>query len=285
MEKAKLPTPDFKSVDKFIEDVKSLFPNHNVNINNVNDFSLMYEERKNCMKCKGLSYCKNNEAGYALYCNSNDEFSLEPCKYKKEEESKRNSLIKTLYLPENILDAKLENFDTNSESRKKIYSHIVEYDLKDNDTLKKGYYLYGTFAIGKTFTLAVIANELAKKGLSTLLIYFPDLVLDLKNAIGTSRFEELVNMLKDIDILMLDDLGSENMTPWLRDEILGPVINYRMMAKKPIYISSNLNPQDLMKHLAIDQTPSQKLKGERLLSRMTSLALSLNMDDSTFYKR
>lgn len=285
MEKAKLPTPDFKSVDKFIEYVKALFPNHNVTINNVNDFSLMYEERRNCMKCKGLSYCKNNEVGYQLFCNENDEFSLQPCKYKKEAEKKRNSLIKTLYLPENILDATLESFDTNSESRKKIYSHIVEYDTKDTDSIKKGYYLYGTFAIGKTYALAVIANELAKKGIPSLLIYFPDLVLDLKNAIGSPRFEELVNMLKDIDILMLDDLGSENMTPWIRDEILGPVINYRMMAGKPIYISSNLNPQDLKKHLAIDTTPSQKLKAERLLSRMTSLALTLNMDDSTFYKR
>ena len=87
MDKIKLPTPDFKSVDKFIEDVKSLFPNHNVNINNVNDFALMFEERRNCSKCKGLSYCKNNEVGYALTCNENDEFSLEACRFKKEEAS------------------------------------------------------------------------------------------------------------------------------------------------------------------------------------------------------
>jgi primosomal protein DnaI len=84
---------------------------------------------------------------------------------------------------------------------------------------------------------------------------------------------------------MLDDLGSENMTPWLRDEILGPVINYRMMAKKPLYISSNLNPKDLQNHFSIDDTKPSNLKAERILSRMTSLAVSLNMNDSKSYKR
>ena len=286
MEKIKLPAADLEQVDKFVTSVQELFPKHNVNINNVNDFALMYEERRHCARCKGLDYCKNNEKGYSLSVNEFDEFSIEECKYQRVERQKRNSLIKTLYLPDGILDAKLESFDTNSESRKKIFAHITEYGLKKNgESFDKGLLLYGSFSRGKTYALAVIANELSKRNVPSLLIYFPDLVLDLKGAIGTNRFEELINMLKDIEVLMLDDLGSENMTPWLRDEILGPIINYRMMAKKPIYFSSNLNPNDLKKHLAIDDSASSKLKADRILSRLTSLAEVLNMDDSTFYNR
>ena len=286
MEKIKLPAADLEQVDKFVTSVQELFPKHNVNINNVNDFALMYEERRHCARCKGLDYCKNNEKGYSLSVNEFDEFSIEECKYQRVERQKRNSLIKTLYLPDGILDAKLESFDTNSESRKKIFTHITEYGLKKNgESFDKGLLLYGSFSRGKTYALAVIANELSKRNVPSLLIYFPDLVLDLKGAIGTNRFEELINMLKDIEVLMLDDLGSENMTPWLRDEILGPIINYRMMAKKPIYFSSNLNPNDLKKHLAIDDSASSKLKADRILSRLTSLAEVLNMDDSTFYNR
>ena len=286
MEKIKLPAADLEQVDKFVASVQELFPKHNVNINNVNDFALMYEERRHCARCKGLEYCKNNEIGYCLTVNEFDEFSIEECKYQRAERQKRNSLIKTLYLPEGILDANLESFETYSESRKKIYAHITEYGLKKNgESFDKGLLLYGSFSRGKTYALAVIANELSKRNVPSLLIYFPDLVLDLKGAIGTNRFEELINMLKDIEVLMLDDLGSENMTPWLRDEILGPIINYRMMAKKPIYFSSNLNPNDLKKHLAIDDSASSKLKADRILSRLTSLAEVLNMDDSTFYNR
>lgn len=286
MEKIKLPAADLEQVDKFVTSVQELFPKHNVNINNVNDFALMYEERRHCARCKGLDYCKNNEKGYCLSVNEFDEFSIEECKYQRVERQKRNSLIKTLYLPEGILDAKLESFDTNSESRKKIFAHITEYGLKKNgESFDKGLLLYGSFSRGKTYALAVIANELSKRNVPSLLIYFPDLVLDLKGAIGTNRFEELINMLKDIEVLMLDDLGSENMTPWLRDEILGPIINYRMMAKKPIYVSSNLAPSDLEDHLAIDGTPQSKLKAGRIISRLRSLLKILDMDDSKIYNR
>lgn len=275
-----MPDADIKTVEKFINDVQALFPNNKVDINNVNDFSIVFEEKRNCVKCKGLEYCKNSQKGFYQDVNG-DSFIYQACEYKKTEAQKRNTLIKTLYLPDSILDASLETFHTNSESRKKIYAEILKN--MSQDTITKGLYLYGNFSKGKTYTLAVIANELAKKGLSSLLIYFPDLVLDLKNAIGTPRFEDLVNMLKDIDILMLDDLGSENITPWIRDEILGPVINYRLMDHKPLYISSNLNPEELIRHLSING--ADELKATRISTRLAALAVNVNMDDSKTYKR
>ena len=280
MKKISMPDADIKTVEKFINDVQALFPNNKVDINNVNDFSIVFEEKRNCVKCKGLEYCKNSQKGFYQDVNG-DSFIYQACEYKKAEAQKRNTLIKTLYLPDSILDASLETFHTNSESRKKIYAEILKN--MSQDTITKGLYLYGNFSKGKTYTLAVIANELAKKGLSSLLIYFPDLVLDLKNAIGSPRFEELVNMLKDIDILMLDDLGSENITPWIRDEILGPVINYRLMDHKPLYISSNLNPEELIRHLSING--ADELKATRISTRLAALAVNVNMDDSKTYKR
>lgn len=280
MKKISLQEADFESVEKFISDVQGLYPQHKVDINNVNDFALMFEEKRNCSKCKGLEYCKNNQKGFYQEFDG-EAFAYVECDYMKKAAQKRNSLIKTLYLPEEVLDATLETFDTNSESRKKIYAEIIK-NVNQN-SIDKGLYLYGNFSKGKTYTLAVIANEFAKKGIPSLLIYFPDLVLDLKNALGTPRFEELVNMLKDIDVLMLDDLGSENITPWVRDEILGPVINYRLMAHKALYISSNLNPNELIDHLSINGT--DMLKAKRISTRLAALAVNVNMDDSKVYKR
>lgn len=282
MQKFDFKPTDSKAVLEFIEEIQKEFPNQNVNINNVNDFFICLEQKKNCLDCKGLDYCKNTEVGhYTEFVN--DQFVATPCKYKKEVEAKNNSLINTLYLPRRILDASIEDFDAVGESRKKIYKHMIE-GIK-SDTFCKGLYLYGTASIGKTFTLSVIANEYAKIGKKSLLIYFPDLVLDLKNAMGTTRFEELINMLKSIDVLMLDDIGSENITPWVRDEILGPVINYRMMAELPLYASSNLGPKALEEHLSIDGSPASEIKASRITNRMTSILVSLNMGDSKKYKR
>ena len=118
------------------------------------------------------------------------------------------------------------------------------------------------------------------------MIYFPDLVTDLKNAISdNNRYQSLINMLKSVPVLMLDDLGSENMTPWIRDEILGPVINYRVLENKPVFISSNIKPGDLKNHLAIDKSSESVLKADRIISRLNALMVSINMDDSNKYSR
>lgn len=273
-------------VAKYVSQIQKLYPMYLVNVNNVNDFALMHEEYKNCSNCKGLSECKNTNVGFSTRYE-NGEFCLRECKYKSELKAQNNktSLIKTLYLPKNILDAKLENYDVNTDSRKKIYAQLISFISNYGTSKQKGLYLYGTFSIGKTYTLACIANELAKNNISSLLIYFPDLVSDLKNALGTPRFEELINMLKSIDVLMLDDIGSENMTPWLRDEIIGPILNYRVLEEKPIFISSNISPNEITAHFAIDKSPSSVLKAQRIVSRMTSLAYIVDMSDSSKYKR
>ncbi len=87
-------------------------------------------------------------------------------------------------------------------------------------------------------------------------------------------------------MLLLDDLGSENMTPWLRDEILGPVLNFRLMEEKPIFISSNINPSsdDFLNYLSITKAPSETLKAMRIKSRLEGLVVPIELDNKS-YKR
>ena len=279
---------DKNSINEFIKEIQREFPEHVINEKNVIDFSLLLEENKKCVKCNGINSCQNENKGYKLIYDE-DTFKYAPCRYLKEEnkKAKNKNLIKTLYLPTKILEAKIENFDINSESRKKIFAKINEFiTATRNNEYAKGLYLYGTFSIGKTYTLACIANELARNNIESLLIYFPDLVSDLKNAISdNNRYESLINMLKSIPVLMLDDLGSENMTPWVRDEILGPILNYRVLENKPVFISSNVKPSDLKDHLAIDKLKESTLKADRIMSRLNALMVSINMDDSNKYSR
>ncbi len=278
---------DAKAVDEYVLKLKEKLPQYDINVNNANDFEILLHERENCINCKGLNCCLNGNKG--LYTVFNDgKFSLVDCEYKKEarNESLKDSLIKTLYLPKKILEANIKDYYTNSESRKKIYTAIVNFVTNyDSNSMNKGLYLFGNFSVGKTYTLACLANELARKNISCLLIYFPDLVSDLKNAIGTTRFESLINMLKTVDVLMLDDLGSENMTPWLRDEILGPIINYRLLEGKTLFISSNIPPIELVNHFSIDKAPQNRIKGERIVSRLKDLVTSISMDDCNPIRR
>lgn len=289
MNKIKLNTNvDKNEIKKFIDVIQNEFKEYEINESNVIDFSLLLESNNRCLKCKGLDFCENENNGYKLVYE-NDNFKFAPCRYMldKQKKNKNNNLIKTLYLPTKILEARIENFDVNSESRKKLFQKINEFiTAMRNNEYSKGLLLWGSFSIGKTYTLACIANELARNNIESLLIYFPDLVTDLKNSLSdNNRYESLINMLKSIPVLMLDDFGSENMTPWVRDDILGPIINYRVLENKPVFISTNLKPSEIKTHLAIDKSSEGNLKADRIISRLNSLMSLVDMNDSNKYNR
>ncbi|MDE6660199.1 MAG: hypothetical protein K2J93_00055, partial [Anaeroplasmataceae bacterium] len=113
-----------KEVLDFVEKLKKdpLLEGYEINAWNANNFALFAEEQNNCSKCKGLLACKNTNQGYMLMPEDND-FVLVPCKYKKEANKKENEnqRIKTLFVPKNILQADLKDYDTSTEHRKKIY--------------------------------------------------------------------------------------------------------------------------------------------------------------------
>ena len=99
------------------------------------------------------------------------------------------------------------------------------------------------------------------------------------------KYDQIIELLKETDVLLLDDLGAENMTPWLRDEVLGPIVNYRMNLKKPMFISSNIAPGDLAKHFMMNSTQEEKVKAGRIAYRLISLVDGISMDDTDKYLR
>lgn len=273
--------------DLSFENIKKLYPN--ATLKNINDYISMIFEQANCKACKGLDGCKNPNKGMVLDCKDNN-FYYKDCKYKVQNNLKLHtkSKIAALYLPEEVLNATLSDYELNTESRQKIINHvkrlIEEYETGEK---RKGLFIHGDFAIGKTYTLSVIANMLAENNLSSMLIYFPDFVSNLKANIGDSiAFNKILDSIRNTDFLLLDDLGAENLTPWVRDEILGPIINYRLMENKPMFITSNIKSSaDLKGYLAIDRTKEGALKAERIMARLQDLVKFIDMSDSKRYSR
>ena len=273
---------DSKANLKFIEDLKKLMPEYDINVFNCNSFKRVYDEKNNCKNCKNINECKNLD-NRCQYIYEDGSFILKQCdkSIKEDELNRKNSLIKTFYLPKKVLEADINDFDLISDSRKKIYNFTQDFILSiKNNEYHEGLYIYGGFSKGKTFALSMISKEIAKAGKKVLLIYFPDLVSDLKGAMNTGRYDEVLNMLKTVDVLMLDDFGAENITPWLRDEVISPVINYRLQDEKPTFISSNLDENELISHLAITKNSSDMIKSKRIVSRIFALANYISLDDT-----
>ena len=273
-----------KETEDFIKEVQKEFPNENVNLNNVSDFYIVLCDRDNCKKCKGLNNCPNSNQGFYL-SKTKDGFVQVRCKYLTElQKSSHPNLLKSEY-NEALSDASTKNYDLNTESRKKILNYITDFAKNYGNGFKEGLYIYGGFSYGKTYSLMLTAKALSAYGIDHIFAYFPDLVIEIKAAMENGKYDQIIELLRETDVLLLDDLGAENMTPWLRDEVLGPIINYRMNLKKPIFVSSNINPKDLKRHFMMNSTDEEKTKAGRITSRLISLMLDVSLDDGESYLR
>ena len=170
-------------------------------------------EKDNCLECDGLKSCKQDNIGLAPTIISEDEkirIFYKECNYvlAKRENEKKKQLINAMYMPEMVLKADLEDYRTDPENRMVIYRYMMKFiNFLSRGEFMKGMYLTGKYQEGKTYSLSALANELNNRGYSVILAYYPDLAREFKSTISSGGLEVLINKLKVVDILMLDDIG------------------------------------------------------------------------------
>jgi primosomal protein DnaI len=233
-------------------------------------------QSKECEKCTNLDNCVNMMKGYqpelVIHRNSIDiEYRRCPRRIIAEERQKNERLIQSLYVPKDILKASFADvfLDGRMDAIDRAELFVERY--QSNSELQ-GLYLYGKFGVGKSYLLGAIANELAKKGISSMIVYFPELVREFKASIGDQTLNSKVEAIKKVPILMLDDIGAETMSSWLRDDILGPILQFRMLENLPTFFTSNFNYEELEHHLTYSQRgEEEKIKARRIMERIKYL--------------
>ena len=176
-------------------------------------------------------------------------------------------------MPSDIRRAKLDDYngDGRVDALGKSLDFIDNYLHQDGFT--PGLYLAGDFGVGKTYLLGAIANELFKNDVHTTLMHFPTFAVEMKNSIGSNSVLAKVNKIKDAEILMLDDIGADSMSSWIRDEVLGVILQYRMQENLPTFFSSNFSMNELEKHLSVNQKgESEPVKAKRIMERVKYLS-------------
>jgi len=101
--------------------------------------------------------------------------------------------------------------------------------------------LEGGYGCGKTHIAAAIANFTVNMGLPTLFITVPDLLDTLRFAYSDpeTTFEARFEEVRNADLLVLDDFGTQNATGWAQEKLF-QIINYRYINKLPTVITTNL---------------------------------------------
>lgn len=280
----------------YIEALKDNSFNELVNTINLNESILCkYTSRlkdsaiefQNCINCKGLPMCKNELPGYINMPVANEDkvtFVYSPCKYQ-EKELENSSHYKHLSLfdvPSSLKNAKLKEIFLDDKSRIEVIKYINNYIENYSTNRRKGLFLYGNFGSGKTYIIASLFNELAKQNINSAIIYFPEFLRTLKSSFtpsenGEASFSDKFEYIKKVPLLLIDDIGAENVTPWSRDEVLGTILQYRMEENLATFFTSNLSLEELDSHLSIGTNRVDQVKARRIIERIKFLTEEMKL--------
>ncbi|MGM9834574.1 MAG: AFG1/ZapE family ATPase [Bacilli bacterium] len=231
------------------------------------------EELNHCSECKGLPYCTNRLEGHVYYPEYNGKkivFSYAPCKYYNKALLNDNNDLK------DIANAKMSDIDTSDKKRSKVIKWIATF-AKNYEFGKtvKGLYLHGNFGCGKTYLISALFNELKNKKAISEIVYFPELLREIKG--DFDNYSDKMEYLKNVDLLLIDDIGAEKVTEWGRDEILGTILQSRMNNHKTTFFTSNLNIEELERHLTISNYSDDAVKARRIIERIKQLTEDIEM--------
>jgi DNA replication protein DnaC len=201
-----------------------------------------------CEKCK--------DTGWARSTDQLNSYVRCSCYYERLGEI----LYNDSNLPKGLRELTLDKFipDRLNKLKQNAWVEAMDYCEHYGVEEEKGLLLEGSFGTGKThLAVGIITELITRKHIPCL---FWDFALFLNRLKGTFdrdsdiRQQELMRPIMETEVLLLDDLGAEQMTDWVTDT-LGIIVNYRYMNKKPLIITTNyLDDPETLAHIgAIDK--------------------------------
>ena len=233
----------------------SILNNNNINISELKTFiSALENKKKNLLISNGFTSDFLDLQYDCLECHdtgiSKDGFSMCPCF--------RQQLINYTFGQSNLSIVREENFSTFNElyysddidatknisprqnilNIKKIATNFIQnFDCKETKNLL----FTGNTGVGKTFMLNCIAYELLN--MNKIVLYKTAFELfDTMNRYKLNMYSNLCdyNQIFDVDLLIIDDLGSEPQSASKHSEMLN-ILNKRQLKNLKTVISTNFN--------------------------------------------
>jgi DNA replication protein DnaC len=193
----------------------------------------------------------------------------------KKKQDKILQLLEKSGLGKRFTKRTFENFRAQNEELEKALLKAKEFTEKFPN-IEKGLLFTGPVGIGKTHLAAAIANQLINSLYSVVFGNVTDLITLIRSTYSKeteiTEAEIIKTFTEDTDLLIIDDLGKENVSEYTAT-ILYQIINRLYEYEKPLVITTNFSSSALRKKFGE--------KGDAIVSRIAEMCefLRINSDD------
>lgn len=223
---------------------------------------------------------RTNEAYDRVFCNCELLPDIEKALvfYDSIPERKANDFFQEFsFMNKKLETAEMENFIADHEKQKEakaateIFLNIL---LDDSRREKENLLISGDIGIGKSHLAAAACKEVMKRGKKALFIRLPDLFLYLQSTFNKNSNVAEIDLLKkmmEVELLVLDELGSEHQTGWTEQRLL-QVIDSRQ--GKATFYTTNFTGKQL-----------EAILDPRTMDRVLSDTFTMRMEGVSRRKR
>ena len=238
-------------------------------------FKRYLDSKKICENCMGLYQCAQKKTGECISLSYQGIVveEIEYCKYmvKKNDDVRHLSNFTYSDIPDRLNTLDLDNIEY-TEDQKELYALLLGIL---HEKSKRGLYISGDFGVGKTYLCTALANSLAKKGKKVVFIKASSFFSQMKSYLVNNyeQFDKIIKKLKYADCLIIDDLGAESVSQFVREDILFNILEYREENGLLTIFTSNLNIENLFDHFKSDRKQLEnKPKVDRLVERIDTMS-------------
>jgi DNA replication protein DnaC len=196
-------------------------------------------------------------------------------------------------IPVRYTHCDLENFDLPQSltTQKQIQAKIIaeKFVREYPPSMPFGLLFMGPQGVGKTHLAVGIIKGLIKRGVPCLFRTFPELLKEIQNSyspISQSSEFSLLSPVLDTEVLVLDELGAQTPSSWVKDTV-SYIINHRYGESKVTIFTTNYQDQDESANVSQKGaafTLAERI-GEQMRSRLFEMCKTVIINGNDFRQK